>query len=514
MAIAEAAHETQQEHSEGGNPHKNRALDRRALFTTGGVGVLAAALFLLIRGGLTDDAYITIDYARNLAFHGHWGMIEQEFANTATSPLNVLVLAAFTFVLRQPVLALGVVFVLANAVLAHSLHRTARHSGLPWFTGLLGTLLVLLNPFLLSSAGLEMTLASALLGLLLLGATSHNRVLFGTAAGLLALTRLDLGVFVLALLIGRPSLWRKWWRWLLPGCAVALPWFAFGWWAFGSAVPDTLVIKQLQENWGDWDFGNGLQLYYTTYPAATAAALSAAVLGAVALPAWAITRSLRRAGARDIHPWALMGIGGATHFYVYTLLGVPPYHWYYVPSMIGLSVFAAAVAGVVATTVTAKRSALPLLATTVVLALGAGVVVNQARVVLETGTPWKHASITTNWAEPSDYARIGGMVGDIVGDGTVRSPGEIGTLAYFCECAVVDGLADRGYLAPEIRKRIDEAGPVTSSVLRANYRNFTPTEPREVDYVLHRVMGPGPDPAWNIDSPWTEPAHLVLEPVD
>ncbi|WP_019855551.1 hypothetical protein [Actinopolyspora mortivallis] len=511
MAIAEATQDETEPPTDRPSPAAHPPRGRAALFTAGGVGLLAAVLFVLIRGGLTDDAYITLDYARNVAFHGHWGVIEQEFANTATSPLNVLVLAAVTAVLRQPVVALGVVFVLANAVLAHSLHRSAEHSGLPAPTGAAASLFVLLNPFLLSSAGLEMSLASALLGLLLLGAVRPHRVLFGVAAGLLALTRLDLGVFVLVLLLGRPTLWRAWWRWLVPACAVALPWFTLSWWSFGSAVADTLVIKQQQEHWGQWTFGNGLRLYHDAYPAATAAALTAAVIALLALPVWLVSRLLRRRTARLLHCWALFGLAGAAYFGVYTTLGVPPYHWYYVPAMIGLSVFAAAALAAVSSMWRGQGGTVPLLATTAAVALGAGVVVNQVRVVLETGVPWRHATITTNWATPSDYARIGQLVGETVGEGTVRSPGEIGTLAYFCECAVVDGLSDRGYLAPRKRERIEEAGPVTAALLRFNYRHFTPTEPREVDYVLRRVPGPAPDPVWTIDSPWSEPSHLVLE---
>src|SRR5690348_3447105 len=56
--------------------------------------VLAAALFLVVRGSLTDDGYITLAYAKNLAVHGEWGIIPGSPANSATSPLNVLLLAA------------------------------------------------------------------------------------------------------------------------------------------------------------------------------------------------------------------------------------------------------------------------------------------------------------------------------------------------------------------------------------------------------------------------------------
>src|SRR5687768_15148900 len=56
--------------------------------------LVALAIFLVARDGLVDDAYITLSYARNVAEHLHWGMIPAEESNTATSPLNVLMLAA------------------------------------------------------------------------------------------------------------------------------------------------------------------------------------------------------------------------------------------------------------------------------------------------------------------------------------------------------------------------------------------------------------------------------------
>src|SRR4029077_17042973 len=64
------------------------------------VSLLAVAVYWLIKDSLIDDSYITLGYARNLAVHFHWGLIPQETANSATSPLNVLLLAALMDLLR------------------------------------------------------------------------------------------------------------------------------------------------------------------------------------------------------------------------------------------------------------------------------------------------------------------------------------------------------------------------------------------------------------------------------
>ncbi len=91
--------------------------DRRsATWLCGGAAVLAVGVFWLVHEALIDDAYITLSYARNLATRLHWGLIPTEPANSATSPLNVLLLGGTTALLRlsggvYPVWGLGVVFV-------------------------------------------------------------------------------------------------------------------------------------------------------------------------------------------------------------------------------------------------------------------------------------------------------------------------------------------------------------------------------------------------------------------
>ena len=81
------------------------------------VGALAGVfVFLLARDVLIDDSYITLAYARTFAEHGVWGMQPQLPGNAATSPLNVLLLAAVIVPTGQPVLAAGVLLVLALAV--------------------------------------------------------------------------------------------------------------------------------------------------------------------------------------------------------------------------------------------------------------------------------------------------------------------------------------------------------------------------------------------------------------
>ncbi|WP_144585893.1 hypothetical protein, partial [Amycolatopsis rhizosphaerae] len=428
-----------------------------SMAAVGVLAVVSAGVFWLVHSAIIDDSYITLSYARNVALHGHWGLIPQRTSNTATSPLNVLLLAGFTVVLRHPVWALAAVFVAANMVLGLTLRATARALGLREWGVWAAWLVVLGNPLLLSAVGLEVTLTAAVLGALLAAAVLRRPWLFGLCAGLAVLTRIDLAVIVLVVFAAAAGLWRGWWKVLLGGTAVALPWFAFSWRVLGSAVPDTLAIKTQQKAWGSYQFGNGPLLYLRSYPAATVLAFLPALLGVLALVVVVATRARRRL----VLPAAL-GAAGVVHYLAYTALGVPPYHWYYAPSLICLSMF-------LALAVSAARPA--------ALALVAVPILGQVAFDAHHGLPWRQAAITTNWATPAQYATLGTQLAALTGGRPVHAGGEIGAIAYFCDCAVVDGFSDRAELLPIIDTVIDKASPAARALLELNYRFLDRTTP-------------------------------------
>ncbi len=107
-------------------------------------------------------------------------------------------------------------------------------------------------------------------------------------------------------------------------------------------------------------------------------------------------------------------------------------------------------------------------------------------------------------------------MGRRVGDATVLAPPEIGTVAYACDCSVVDVFSDPGRTLPLIDKRIREAGPVMRVLLEANFARLDRTQkPRRATYRLVWTHEPPPAglPAWHTDSPWTGRATIYLEPV-
>ncbi|MEY7970422.1 hypothetical protein AB8O38_00320 [Saccharomonospora xinjiangensis] len=500
---------------------KERIIDpaRRATWVFVAVSaVLAAGVFATVKDSLIDDAYITLSYAKNLAVNGEWGLVPGMRANSATSPLNVLLLGALTLLTRvsgaaHPVVALGALTVLATAVLAWGWARLARAYRFPWPVAFLGVLVVLANPFVLSAIGLEVLLIPAVLVLLTVFAVEGRPVAFGVAAALTVLTRLDLIVFVLAVALCSTAIRRRIGKAALTAAVVAAPWYVFSWVVLGSAVPDTLVIKQEQEGlFGKWTYATGPVMYYFGEEFAVLMAFAPAVVGLVTWFALVGLRLARR-WTRFPSVSALVGLGGGAiaYYLVYTALGVGPYHWYYVAPTTALGMFAVAALGV---WLVRAREAATLVERTPVAALGLVAVFVAGAVAVDTtrGVPWRSPVIFGNWASASDYAHVGRQLGERVGEATVLSPGEIGTLAYHCECRIVDVFSDRGRAAELVRERIADAGPVSSALLRLNYLFFDENaEPVKTDHKLRYRRGEGSgENTWQVYSDALGVGHFKL----
>ncbi|WIV58587.1 hypothetical protein [Amycolatopsis nalaikhensis] len=452
-----------------------RTTDKRVLPVV--VACVSAAVFVLARRHLVDDTFITLAYARNLAFHGHWGLLADATSNSATSPANVLALAALTFVVRDAVVAAGVLYVLCQVAFVLALRRLG--TALPrWFPALTFAALTA-NPLLLSSIGLEVALGAAVLGWLTVFAVERRPLEFGLTAGALALVRLDLLIFAAVLGISVRS-----GRALLGVVLVALPWFAFSWVVLGAAVPDTFVIKTLQgaqRTWGEWTFANGPLFYIRTAPWPTVLSF----LPLVALPF-----------AFRLRPFAPLAWGAALYYGAYVLLNVPPYHWYYGPGITAATVCVCAWA--------ASRR----------VATGAVLAVVMASVVAYVGSSREFAPLTSNYASTAKYASIGRDLRELAGSRVVGSAGEIGVLAYTCECAIVDVFADRGLVPAAIDAR-GSGNRWLRAALRVDYAFFDyDVQPRRPDLVLRRLPSPPPDALahWVIDAPTLGRQDLYLVP--
>lgn len=543
--------------------HRSRATACAGLFGA----VFAALIFALAHRALGDDAYITLSYARNLAFHGHWGLTEFRTSNSATSPLNVWLLAALTLVIRAPVVACGVLLVLTGAVIGMWSSAIARMLGASWVlpTATVGALLV--NPLLVSTIGLETYVGTALaIGLVRYVISGRARVA-GIVAGLLVLARPDLGVVGLVIVIGLSPVRRNVLVTGAVGALVALPWHVFSWFALGSAIPDTFAFKTVAGRFSDStaDLVNGLVvLYGTRFPMATAFSLILPVIGVMCLCGWVFRPGAHRPAERVSVVFAAAGVA---HWAVLAfVVQADPYSWYYAPLIVGLTMAATCTFGVVSkeffqndlrsgsgggtSAAASLRDRLPRYADMrryrrpraktaekppVVDLLsgpapdsedhparaskwaGTGSVVIIAAtmcwLVVAAPRPWTTLPMGSNWATSDDYARAGRELRLPPGS-VVSGPGEIGTLSYYCRCDIVDWLSDRGRGWKYLEQRERVAGPVMRTLLRWNYQNLPRMEPAEAGYRL-KLVATGAEVedsmrTWPVNTPMHGGHMLVL----
>jgi hypothetical protein len=444
-----------------GPPSELRSLARRVGPSVVGA-VLGASVFGLTHRSLVDDAYITLAYAQTLGLHGEWGMVEGLTSNTATSPLNVLLLGIGTAVFRDALAAVGVLLVVLFGLAGWALDRTGRMLGIrAWRAPVVGLAYLATSPLLLSTVGLESYLAVVLLLVVVTLLLERRPWSVGVVAGLLVLTRPDLAVFAVpaVLMSGR-----AWWRSAVSAVATTVPWFVWSWWNLGSALPDSVLLKA-GSPWGPWSYATGPQLWWSLMPAAVALSVIPAVIGLICLPFWF---------RRDLAPVAVvLGGGSLIHAAAFIGMDTAPFHWYYVPACCGCGLVAVLSAARAGPSIRRIASVATLLVTAACAAS-----------VLGDGLPRDRAPIASNWASATEYKRIAEQ---LPRGSVVQSPGEIGTLAYYCDCRVLDGFADPALLRPLRDKRIAEASPLATRLLRWNYARFDTihaASPQPVDFTM------------------------------
>jgi hypothetical protein len=328
-------------------------------------------------------------------------------------------------------------------------------------------------------------------------------------AGLAVLTRLDLILFVVPMLLMAPAVRVRWRLALATAAASAAPWFAFSWVYLGSAIPDTLATKADNDAvWGLWEFVTGPVYLFIYFRSAATFAFAPAVIGLVLLAAWLVARAAVRwppeHPLRSLDPVGGLGLGAIAYYAAFTALDPGAYHWYYLPSIAALTAFATIAAG---RWLHAARER-PEVGRPVpyaVLAVSALLAAATIGADAVHGTPWRHPMISTNWADAPDYARVARGLRAQVGDATVRSHGEVGTLAFFCECAIVDKFSDRGRSIEVIDDYVDNSSILVRPALELNYLLLDRDEPpRPAEYRLRvnfkPYSGPNGPNTWRIES--------------
>jgi hypothetical protein len=189
-------------------------------------------------------------------------------------------------------------------------------------------------------------------------------------------------------------------------------------------------------------------------------------------------------------------------------LGVPPYHWYYAPSLVVLSLF-----------FVIALSALPRAAGPIGWKWAPAVValplVLQLLATYGRGLRWDNAPITTNWATPAEYERIGIELRRAAGDRPVIVPAEVGALSYFCDCAVVNEFSSPPDILKDIEALKDRTGPFGRRLLRLNYEflDESASFPRSEYELAYVSVQPEEGVYWPVTSPWKGAGFYLLKSV-
>ncbi|HEX4790537.1 MAG TPA: hypothetical protein VH372_18880, partial [Actinospica sp.] len=347
-------------------------------------------------------------------------------------------------------------------------------------------------PLLLSAVGMEVMLVLLIALLLLRAALAGRPVAVGLLAAAMVLTRPDGAVIALVLVLAVPAVRRRAPLVAAVALLAALPWYLFSWIVLGAALPDSLVIKMTENGWSGAVFGNGLLVYAQRMPAAIAVSLAAAVLGLL----WALPALARRDAAGPWRrPLLALALAAAAQFGALALAAPEPFHWYYGPS-IGLAtvVFGGLCSRPITGTLRVE------LATGLLCALAAAVAYD-----VSCGLPWRVAPVSTNWATSAAYTRIGRQLGPELHGAAVRSPGEVGELAYFCNCDIVDAFSDRGVFMADLGTWERKGGALRRGFIAVDYLFADRHQrARRPDYALDVVARAAPGlPHWTVGTPWT-----------
>jgi hypothetical protein len=477
--------------------------------------LLAICAFLsLFRSLYVDDAYITLAYARSFAASGTWGMHPGFVSNAATSPLNVLLLSGLIKLgLSGSWAVYGLECLLAVAIFS-ALSHLSRHIFGSDLWAYLGTLALFTNPLLIATSGLETYLFLALL----LGCVIFYRAArafpLGLMTGCLVLARPD-GALLLAPLVAL-MLWdgkraADFGKLFIGFGLVVGAWSWLSWLTLGSLIPDTYFIKRKEAAWHDFSFVDGLALYYFKYPRATLLTLAPAVFVPFALPQIKTNK-----GWRDV----VILIGGLAllHYAAYSLLDLPPYHWYYgifvgAIALIGSGglVMLDRVQGVSAGAgKTAHSSPHPAqgresqalqrgaFVFAAILALGGAAVAAQAACVR------KQMPIHTNLGTVAQYRAIAEWLNAHMPAREYHLIGELGVIQYYGHADAVNSFSDRRILR-DLLTELPE-GSARKRLAELNFAHLAVRPPIRSDYLLEAACTDtrGALMTWTTTSTWAD----------
>lgn len=426
----------------------------KAWFRYSVLAILIALYFLAFQYALIDDAFISLDYAKTIVTTGRWGLTPMQVTNTATSPLNVILMALLARIMgistRIPIW----LTVIGSLVSIHFLEKISLRLFNTRFIGTTGALLLIFNPLLLSTLGMECFLFATLTITALNYFQEKRWYVLAFVLGLLSLTRPDGTVYAVVFLFFLPSMKVRL-KYVAVYIITVLPWLVISWVYLGSFIPDTFFIKTLQNTWGDWNYSNGITLYWERFPLETGLSL-------IFLPGLVLFMSRR---VRQMDLIKILLLSGLAHYAGYSLLHVAPYHWYYAPEVINLTLIACLGFGILSQTQSPACHVFKWIPGFILLALAAF----QVFWLGEASFNVTEMPIHTNRATREQYQEIGQWINDNCGKETIRLEGEIGTLSYYSDCSLLDWFSDRRWLIRLVND-LEGGDGAFAQLLRFNFR--------------------------------------------
>jgi len=469
-------------------------------------GSYSAFLFLyfhLFKNTLIDDAFITLQYVKTLLASGTWGFFPGYTANSATSPLNVLLLSAISVVTGPTVEAVMVLSTLCFLLMAICLTDISRQLTRTVAFGWLAVCALLFNPLLISTLGLESIIFITLFVISIYAYRAQRWNLLALSLGLLTLSRADGVLFSLVFLVFLPTVKIK----LRVVCLFVLcilPWYVFSWIHLGSFIPDTFFIKTDQRTWLTWDYFNGIpSLYYHVYPEET-------ILSFIFLP---LILLLLNRGTKSMPILQIIGLAGLLHFIGYSLLRVPPFHWYYVPQVAAIILLGSLGLGVLYRKADPLRRQQFLIPVTALCFLIP--VLGMAHILAKDHFAVREMPIHSNWATYEQYKEIGQWLKqDHSGEPIRLAASEIGTLSYYCDCYLLDRFSDRSWLHEYIGKLESKPG-IMLFFYRLNFTFYSPARYPPASHILQAYSSEVPDniaplKKWDISTKWIGHAVIIF----
>ena len=452
---------------------------------------------------IIDDAFIQFQYAKNLAENGVWGFYADQTANTATSPLNVALLTLFTLVFRSTVFgSVWLTTSLLFCMLLILLHLSAKLFNERYF-GIFLFMAIMANPLLLSCFGMEVLLYAVLwIASVALFIHARWRTL-AVSLAMLTLARPDgfllFVIFFIALLVKVKSL-KEHFLFVAIYLLLLLPWHLYSWLNLGSFVPDTLLIKTSQRSWlENISFHNGLaKLYLIRFPMET-------VLSFLLIPFLFFAGRLKSAG-RSVSLITLSY--GALHYAAYSVMKVPPYHWYYAHLVLAILVVASLGATFLAVRYTRARLLfllVPLLPLVILM--------------IKNGMHWKEAPIHTNWGTHYQYRDAGKWIQrNTDSQSTFIMGGEIGTLAYYSDRRLLNTFSDPWVLTRRLNRDIEGKNTLQQQIFNLNYKwRKEAKRYRGSRYIIEHVLHPHEQRtartiihSWETSTKWIQHGRLYL----